>query len=96
MFARVSTYRGKADRIEDVKWAVEQTSATVRGMAGFQKAYFLVDRATGEGLSITLWDSEQSMQGNATAANVPRGQLAQAFGATEPPGVRGYEVIGEI
>jgi heme-degrading monooxygenase HmoA len=96
MFARVSTYEGTPGREEAVRQVVEGISGQVRAQAGFQRAYFLVDRASGKGLSITLWESEQAMQSSASAVSPLRTQLAQALGATGQPGVSNYEVISEI
>jgi heme-degrading monooxygenase HmoA len=96
MFARVSTYEGSPGQAEAVRQAVEGMADQVRARAGFQRGYFLVDQASGKGLSITLWESEQAMQSSAAAVNPLRSQLAQALGATGQPTVSTYEVIAEI
>jgi heme-degrading monooxygenase HmoA len=51
MHARVSTYEGEADEL--VKGFDSVTSA-LEELDGFSRAYFLVDRAAGRGMSITL------------------------------------------
>ena len=94
MFARVSHYQG--GNVEDVRRVLEQIGDQTRSLSGFQKGYFLVDSASGKGLSITLWDSEASMQASAAGVNPLRAQLAQAFGGTGQPTIETYEVVGEI
>jgi heme-degrading monooxygenase HmoA len=96
MFARVSTYEGTPGQEEAVRQAVEGMGGQVRAMAGFQRAYFLVDRSSGKGMSITLWESEQAMQSSASAVTPLRSQLTQALGATGQPTVSSYEVISEL
>jgi heme-degrading monooxygenase HmoA len=96
MFARVSTYEGATGQAEAVRQAVQGMAEQVRALAGFQKAYFLLDRASGRGLSITLWESEQAVQASAAAVGPLRSQLAQALGASGQPGVSTYEVVGEL
>ena len=97
MFARVSHYdSGGTRNLDNVRRVLEQISDQTRALPGFQKAYFLVDNASGKGLSITLWDSEASVQASAAGANPLRAQLAQAFGGTGQPAVETYEVVGEV
>jgi heme-degrading monooxygenase HmoA len=60
-------------------------------MDGFQGVYFLVDRQSGKGLSITLWESEEAMRASEDAANQLRSESAEASGE-EILGVERYEV----
>ncbi len=97
MFARVSHYQGGSGRsLEEFRRVLDQVSNQTRSLPGFQNGYFLVDRASGKALSITLWDSEASVQASAAGANPLRAQLAQALGSTGQPTVETYEVVGEI
>ena len=58
---------------------------------GFDGVYFLVDRQSGKALSITLWESEESMRASEEEANRLRSESAQA-GRQEVAGVERYEV----
>ena len=93
MFARVSTIQGKPERVEDgVRNYREQVMSTVKKMAGFKGAYFLVDRKTGKVVSITLWDTETNLQASAEAADRLRANASQTATAPKPPVVEIYEV----
>ncbi len=64
MYARVATFEGDPARVDDaiamVRGEVE-SSATPPGLEG-AKMLMLVDRATGKGLGITLFESEEAMR----------------------------------
>ena len=93
MFARVSTIQGKPERVEDgIRNYREQVMPSVQKMAGFKGAYFLVDRKIGKVVSITLWDTEKSLQASAAAADRLRAQASQTAAAPKPPVVEIYEV----
>jgi heme-degrading monooxygenase HmoA len=90
--ARVSTYQGPADQIDEgVRHAQESILPRIQEMDGFQGVYFLVDRQSGKGLSITLWESEEAMRASEEAANQLRSESAEASGE-EILGVERYEV----
>lgn len=90
MFARVSTYRGAPDRVENGIRQVEQTP--IQELPDFKGAYLLVNRESGKAMTITLWESQQAMQASAGAANPLRSAVGEAFGDTQPPTVETYEV----
>lgn len=92
MFARVSTYQGPPDQIDEgVRHAQESILPRIQGLDGFQGVYFLVDRQSGKGLSITLWESEETMRASEEAANQLRRESAEAS-SEEILGVERYEV----
>ena len=92
MHARVSTYQGSPDQIDEgVRYAREIIVPRAQEMDGFQGVYFLVDRQSGKGLSITLWESEEVMRASEEAANQLRSESAEASGE-EILGVERYEV----
>ena len=88
MHARVSTYTGDGD-------ALVQGFESVRGpleeMEGFTRAYFLVDRAGGRGMSITMWESEDALNESVERANQMREQATDQAGASIES-VEHYEV----
>jgi heme-degrading monooxygenase HmoA len=92
MFARVSTYEGPPDRMQEgISHARERILPAVRNIAGFSGVLFLTDRETGKALSITLWESEQAMRDSEEEASRLRSESAEAGGETIA-GVERYEV----
>ena len=79
MHARVSTYEGQADEL--VK-AFDSVTDPLQEMEGFSKAYFLVDRAGGRGMSITLWESEDALEASVERANQMREKASDQAGAS--------------
>ena len=71
MYARVATFQSDPADIDEgiamVRGEVE-SDETRPGLEG-AKMLMLVDRATGKGLGITLFDSEQAMQRGDAALN---------------------------
>ena len=51
-------------------------------MDGFSHAYFLVDRASGKGMSITIWESEQALSASVARADELRKQGTETGGAS--------------
>lgn len=85
MWARVSTYQGPPDGIDDaVEYAREKIVPQLHRTDGFRGLYALADRATGKTMSITLWDSQEALQTSEEAADrmrrdstdAARGQIA--------------------
>lgn len=92
MFARVSTYQGPTDQIDQgVRFAQENIVPRVQEVEGFEGVYFLVDRQSGKTLSITLWESEEAMRASEEEANQLRSETAEA-GGQDVRGVDRYEV----
>jgi Antibiotic biosynthesis monooxygenase len=61
MFARTSTWTGSPDALQ--KWADHVTtrvSPMVHGLPGVAGAVFLLDRADGVALTMTLWETEEA------------------------------------
>jgi heme-degrading monooxygenase HmoA len=92
MFARVSTYQGSPEQIEEgLAHVRENVLPKVRALDGFEGAYYLVDRDSGKAISITLWGSERAMQASEEEADRLRGESAQVAGAAVE-GMERYEV----
>jgi heme-degrading monooxygenase HmoA len=96
VFARVSTLNGPAglsdDEVEEITLRTrENVLPRVREMAGFRGVLALLDRETGQALTITLWDSKEDMQASEEAANTTRAQAADIAGE-QISGVDRYEV----
>jgi heme-degrading monooxygenase HmoA len=88
MFARVSTYRGDGDRLLQ---GFADVTEPLQAIDGFSHAYFMVDRASGKGMSITIWESEDALRASAAQADELRSKGAAAGGA-EIESVEHYEI----
>ena len=88
MHARVSTYQGDGDRL--IK-GFEGVSDALNAVDGFSHAYFLVDRESGKGMSITIWESEDALNASVAKADELRRQGAEA-GGSEIESVQHYEI----
>jgi hypothetical protein len=58
---------------------------------GFSHAYFMVNRETGKGMSITIWDSDEALNASVARADALREKGAEAGGA-EIDSVEHYEI----
>ena len=79
MFARVSTYGGDGDRLLQ---GFAEVTGPLESMDGFARAYFMVNRESGKGISITVWESEEALNASAAKADELRARGAEAGGAT--------------
>lgn len=93
MYARVTTVHGSPDKVDaGIASFNEQVLPTVKAIDGFRAALLLVDRSSGKGLGITLWDTEDARQKGGQAVEQVRAATIQTMGGTVPP-VEEYEVV---
>ncbi len=88
MYARIATFESDPARVDDaIKLVQEEVQGdTPEGLEG-AKMMMLVDRETGKGLGVTLFDSEEAMRRGDEALN------AMSPGASERrTSVEFYEV----
>jgi heme-degrading monooxygenase HmoA len=88
VFARVSTYRGDPDSLVD---GFRGVTEPLQALDGFSHGYFMVDKESGAGMSITFWEDEQALVESAAKADELRKQGAET-GGSEIESVRSYEV----
>jgi heme-degrading monooxygenase HmoA len=92
MFARVSTYQGPPEQLDQgINHARERILPAVRNLPGFSGVLFLADHQSGKALSITLWESEKAMRDSEEEAGRLRQESAEAGGETIA-GVERYTV----
>jgi heme-degrading monooxygenase HmoA len=92
MYSRVTTVHGDPAKADDAIQAFrDRALPVVREAAGFKGSILLVDRTTGVGLGISLWESEEAMQATESAVSAIRDANAAAMGA-DAPSVDRYEV----
>jgi heme-degrading monooxygenase HmoA len=93
MFARVSTFQGAPEGLDDsLRNVEEQVLPAARRLEGFAGMLALVDRASGKTVGITLWETEEHMRASEEAANRLRAETAEAAGE-EIVSVERYEVV---
>jgi heme-degrading monooxygenase HmoA len=91
MHARATTIRVGQDVAEDAIDQYRNALTTFRGIEGNRGAFLLVDRTSGRGIGVTLWESEQAMVDSREQADQLRQQAAeQARGQIES--VEEYEI----
>jgi heme-degrading monooxygenase HmoA len=76
MVARVSTYTGPADRLDDLVRGFEQSGDAVRELDGFEDAYLLVDRAQGSAMTVALWSTREAADASAQRIEQLRSEAA--------------------
>jgi len=78
VFARVSTFAGSPDQVdESIREGREQIVPAVRQIRGCKGLLYLVDRTTGKAMSVTLWETEEAMRMSEQAADQIRGESVQ-------------------
>lgn len=94
MFARVSTYEGgdPANKATTLRFLQDYVVPAARTMAGWKGMYFLGDPTASKTLSITLWDSEESLRASEEAANKLRAEGTQKAGS-QTVTVERFEVV---
>jgi heme-degrading monooxygenase HmoA len=92
MHARVThSKREPAKADESIRFVKDTVVPNAKKQPGFKGGYWLMDRTTGKGIGITLWESEETMRASDDASK----QLADKATATgtQITGVERYEVV---
>ena len=93
MHARVTHITGSTDDVDSgIDNFRNNALPAVQAEAGNRGGILLVDRDTGKGIAVTLWEDENAMRASEERANELRAQAADAMGAAEAPSVERYEV----
>ena len=93
MFARVSTYEGRPEQLDEMRnEGVEHVLPALEMQDGFSGGLVLADRQSGKVLAVTLWESEQAMDATEDASKWLRIFSAKAGGGTISS-VQRYEVL---
>ena len=95
MHARVVRFKSEPARIDEgIRNIKENVIPSAKKLAGFKGGYWLVDRKTGVGFGVTLFESEAAVQASEEAAKKIREQAAST-GVTQITGVERYEVVAQ-
>jgi len=94
MHARVTKFEGTPEKLEaGIKLIKETIIPGAKKIPGFKGGYWLVDRASGKGFSVTLFESEAALKASEDAAAQLRSQVASD---TKITGVERYEVVAQV
>ena len=93
MFARITTYEGRPERVAEFRHAMEEhVLPALRRLPGFQGVLVLANNESGKVLGVALWETEESMQASEESA-----YWFRAYGAETAneriTGVERYHVI---
>jgi hypothetical protein len=96
MFARTSTWTGSPEALQ--KWAdhvSSQVAPMVRGLPGVVGAVFLIDRADGAAMTLTLWDNQEAALMSDKHAEASRAATVAASGVELAARGR-YEIVAKF
>ena len=94
MHARVmSVQLGDVDRA--ISFVRDQIVPSARQQPGIVAAYWLADRASGRGLAVTIWESEDAMLASDAVAR-EASRTEKKDGAVEAAELELYEVIAHL
>ena len=94
MYARKTAFKTSADNVDTAaKVFSDEVLPLARNIPGFKGALALAERSTGDLVSYTLWETEDSMSASEEQANQIRGDALQKIGAQGPPDVQRYEIL---
>ena len=93
MFARVTTFEGSPEQVDELRNAVvEQALPAARRLDGFNGALIFGDHQSGRVQVVILWENEQAMSASEDSAYWFRTYSAEAASETVT-GVERYEVV---
>jgi heme-degrading monooxygenase HmoA len=91
VYARATTLRVSPKHVQEGIAHYQAGIPTFREIAGNRGAFLLVDRSSGKGIGVTLWESEEAMRASRQRADELRQQAAQESSG-EIASVDEYEV----
>ncbi len=96
MYARVFSIHASPDQLDQGIQRLQETAGPVQASSGFRGGYFLVDRQSGNGMTVTLWESEEAMQASLPSAREILSGVVDAIGGGTLSEPKGYEVAVEL
>jgi hypothetical protein len=93
MYARVTAVQGDPDKAESgIDAFNSEVLPAIKGIDGYKGAMLLIDRNSGKGYGISLWESEDARRRGGEAVAEARETTIQAMGGSVPP-VEELEVV---
>jgi heme-degrading monooxygenase HmoA len=80
MHARVTITNGGTIGEESTSYVREKILPQLRSLDGFKGVIDLIDPGTGDGFTMTLWESEAAMRASEQAANAIRNNATSDLG----------------
>jgi heme-degrading monooxygenase HmoA len=94
MYARITTIHSPRERMDEGIEQVRKDVLPLLGeVEGFRGIVGLVDRNSNTGMTLSLWDSKESMDASDETGTQLRERAAQAMRAETEPMVNHYEVV---
>ncbi len=95
MFARLGAWQGSAEELERwIERGRDHVKPSIREDAGLKAAYWLADRASGKGLIVTFWESEEAMRASEEARRRRQAATSAATGAQVT--TERYEIVDSL
>ena len=95
MYGRLTIIDGNPDRLELLPEPQEQAIPREDEMPGLRALYCLIDRETGRGASLSIWDSREAMDASEERMGEQRSQ-AEANAAATFVAVERMEVVNAL
>jgi hypothetical protein len=95
MYARVTTTQFSPYRLDEaIHTAREHTVPAAQQQTGFKGYIMLVDRSTGKGITITLWEGEEDREVTGPNSSYYRDAIGKVVPfLEEAPSVEDFEVV---
>jgi heme-degrading monooxygenase HmoA len=91
-WVRLTTLSGDAAKVDDgIRHFESQVIPEMSKLQGFRGAVLFADRATGDAMAATVWDSKSDLDGSSSQAGPIRSAASEAMGAKDPR-VESFEV----
>ena len=95
MHARVTISQTSPDKVDLAEKVIkEQVIPAAKKVPGFKGGYWLGDRMTGKGITITLFESEAALKESEEAGKKIRAEAAAAIGL-EIQSIERFEVLAQ-
>ena len=94
MYARITTAAIYPEKIDEVLSTMEEVRSQVEDIAGLTYWFTTVDRGSGEGVTIAIYDTKENADAAASNAQKIRDGFSEFF--LKPPDVNEYEVVGQF
>jgi hypothetical protein len=95
VFARSSSWTGSPDALQKWEGGAPEVAAMIRSLPGSAAAFFLLDRESGEAITLTVWETEQAALFSDQNADASRASTIAATGVELTARGR-YEVIARV
>ncbi len=93
MHARVPTGTVDLAKMAAAQAAGQPTANPILSQPGFRGNFALLDRQTGEGMIIGLWESEAELRASQALHDEGNARIVQQGIWASPPTVRSFEVV---